>query len=605
MTNIIPNSPIIANKGLISLPDLEKHNQWVNWKYVNVKGKQEKIPFIPGTDNWAKSNDPRTWRSFETASNNAALYEGVGFVFTENDNVSGVDLDTCRDTVTGEIELWAQIIINLCNSYSEISPSQTGVKIFIKGKYKFSKDKTNYLLPQGFNVPTGSKKKMELYRAGVYFTCTYNHLGNTPTSITDNPDLLEILPIIGQLLEKETTYKLLIGEVKDYRSRSEAIHVLLKETARLTKNSEHIYAIADTSLTPKWHEADERYRQREIDQALQAVEDEPVKKADRPTPTFELLTAQEVIDLPPLVMLDTHRKIPKAATVLHYAPSGALKSFYALQEVALPLSQNVPVVYVMGENANTYGERMKAWLTYNELIEPPPHFWALRKGIRLMDDQQVDAFIEFIKPIQPQVIILDTLSTCIAGDGDENKAQDMQKVVGNANRIRDEVQCTVWIIHHTGKSGDYRGSSVLHADVDMVIEQSIVDEKDDKDLENENRKLSMIEAAHFKKILLHYRKWKGKEIKDRYFQAEYREESLVLSEIDKPQKTSRKGALSKTQQKIVQVLREQGELEPQAIISSIDGNERTVRSELSRLVQKGVIEKPKGKGKGYRLVHSG
>ncbi len=361
----------------------------------------------------------------------------------------------------------------------------------------------------------------------------------------------------------------------------------------------------DASFNDHWHKLTHAQKEREIAKALEMVEDEPVKKAERPSPTFELLTAQEIIDLPPLVMLDTHRKIPKASTVLHYAPSGALKSFYALQEVALPLSQNVPVVYVMGENANTYGERMKAWLTYNELIEPPPNFRGLRKGIRLMDDFQVDAFIEFMKPIQPQVIILDTLSTCIAGDGDENKAQDMQKAIGNANRIRDELQCTVWIIHHTGKSGDYRGSSVLYADVDMVIEQSIVDEKDNEDLQNDNRKLSIIEAAHYKKIRLHYHKWKGKEIKDRYFQAEYWDESLVLSEIDKPQKNGSKSALSKTQQKIVQVLREQGELEPQVIISAIGGIESTVRSELSRLVQKGVIEKPKGKGKGYRLVHSG
>ncbi len=74
MTNIIPNSPIITNKGLISLPDLEKHDQWVNWKYVKVKGKLEKIPFVPDKDNWADTSDSKTWRSFEVACNTVSLW---------------------------------------------------------------------------------------------------------------------------------------------------------------------------------------------------------------------------------------------------------------------------------------------------------------------------------------------------------------------------------------------------------------------------------------------------------------------------------------------------------------------------------------------------
>ena len=42
----------------------------------------------------------------------------------------GVDLDTCRDKATGIVEAWALEIINRLGSYTEISPSDVGAKIF-------------------------------------------------------------------------------------------------------------------------------------------------------------------------------------------------------------------------------------------------------------------------------------------------------------------------------------------------------------------------------------------------------------------------------------------------------------------------------------------
>jgi hypothetical protein len=42
----------------------------------------------------------------------------------------GVDLDSCRTPPTGEIEVWAQQVIDRFGSYAEVSPSGTGVKIF-------------------------------------------------------------------------------------------------------------------------------------------------------------------------------------------------------------------------------------------------------------------------------------------------------------------------------------------------------------------------------------------------------------------------------------------------------------------------------------------
>ena len=45
-------------------------------------------------------------------------------------HVGGLDLDTCRDKTTGEIEPWAQAAIDRFDTYTEVSPSAAGVKLF-------------------------------------------------------------------------------------------------------------------------------------------------------------------------------------------------------------------------------------------------------------------------------------------------------------------------------------------------------------------------------------------------------------------------------------------------------------------------------------------
>ncbi len=272
MIDILLNSSPSVNEEDISLPELEQLDQWVVHR--------AKVPYIADTGELAKTNDPSTWRSFQVAIEDVEDYDGPGFVFSDTDNVSGIDLDHCCNSESEDLELWAIVILRLCNSYTEISFSGNGLHILIKGKFKFDKAKKTFILPKKFQVSKTDKdtKKMELFRKDTYFAVTYNHLPNTPTEIVDNPDLLEILPIVGKLLEKDVTYKLLIGEVDSFKSRSEALHVLLKEIARLTKNAAHIYAIANASLNPKWHEEDERYREREIEKALAVVEDEAAPK---------------------------------------------------------------------------------------------------------------------------------------------------------------------------------------------------------------------------------------------------------------------------------------------------------------------------------------
>jgi len=152
--------------------------QWLCWRSETREGKSTKIPYSPYTSVRASSTDPETWGSYEEAV--AACkkhgYSGIGVVFTLEDDLCGVDLDGCVDPETGEIERWAREIIDELDSYSEISPSGTGVHVLIRGT-----------LPPGRN----RKGRFEAYDRGRYFTVTERHLAGTPQSIESRQEQLE------------------------------------------------------------------------------------------------------------------------------------------------------------------------------------------------------------------------------------------------------------------------------------------------------------------------------------------------------------------------------------------------------------------------------
>jgi hypothetical protein len=153
--------------------ELLTYNHWVAWKYETRNGKPTKIPVDPKTGYNAATNQPGTWGSYEeTISFLGARPEcvGIGFMFSADDPYVGIDLDKRRSTENNEIESWAQEIIDQANSYTEISPSGTGVHIWVKGE-----------------LPAGGRRKgqIEMYFAGRYFTMTGNHLSGTPSTIED------------------------------------------------------------------------------------------------------------------------------------------------------------------------------------------------------------------------------------------------------------------------------------------------------------------------------------------------------------------------------------------------------------------------------------
>ena len=106
-------------------------------------------------------------------------FAGVGFVLTEEDGFTGIDLDKCRDPVTGKLDLWAEDIVALGETYFEVSPSGTGLRAFVRGKIA--------------KTVKSDVAHVEVYRSLRYLTITGDHIDGTPEDIRPAPLTLEFL----------------------------------------------------------------------------------------------------------------------------------------------------------------------------------------------------------------------------------------------------------------------------------------------------------------------------------------------------------------------------------------------------------------------------
>ena len=157
-------------------------HQFVLWRYQVRDGKQTKVPHtFMGYQ--ADVTNPEHWTTFECALKFAArpgFADGIGFVFTTADEFSGLDLDNCYPSDAAECAPWAAGILEKFNdTYSEVSPSDKGVKIWCKAK-----------APRCGRWPIGAGA-IEVYDRARFFTVTGRSAG--VSVITDHQADVELL----------------------------------------------------------------------------------------------------------------------------------------------------------------------------------------------------------------------------------------------------------------------------------------------------------------------------------------------------------------------------------------------------------------------------
>jgi len=162
--------------------ELRARPQWFCWRYKQRNKDQfSKVPINPCTGGDGKPNAPTTCGTFVqawTRYNNHADINGIGFLFTPDDDFAGVDLDDCRDPETGTLEPWAAAVVHNLNSYTEVSPSGTGVKIFLRATKQGKREREG---------------QVEIYDRSHYFTVTGHHLPGTPRNVEKRQEALNLL----------------------------------------------------------------------------------------------------------------------------------------------------------------------------------------------------------------------------------------------------------------------------------------------------------------------------------------------------------------------------------------------------------------------------
>ena len=110
--------------------ELKERGMFCLWKYEERDDCLTKVPYkINGFK--GDSTNRATFTDFNTAASHRSGYDGIGIgVF---DDICAIDIDHCVEN--GVLSDMAEDIIARMDTYTEYSPSGTGVRISYKDKY--------------------------------------------------------------------------------------------------------------------------------------------------------------------------------------------------------------------------------------------------------------------------------------------------------------------------------------------------------------------------------------------------------------------------------------------------------------------------------------
>lgn len=172
MNATVTNPQIYNEVWFMDVPrELRQKPNWVLWQLEDVNGRSTKIPYQVNGQK-ASSTDPSTWSTFDKVVDTPlSAFQGVGVV--TDGSFIGFDLDGCRNPQTGEIKQWAQRIVDTLGTYTEVTPSGYGVRVYALGQLPDGPRRFSVAVSAGF----GEKVGIEVYETQRYFAVTGNRLG--------------------------------------------------------------------------------------------------------------------------------------------------------------------------------------------------------------------------------------------------------------------------------------------------------------------------------------------------------------------------------------------------------------------------------------------
>jgi primase-polymerase (primpol)-like protein len=181
--------------------ELKGFRQWVNWR-LDI---DRKVPVNPTTLSNAGVQWPNTWSSFDKARDVAIRNElGIGFVLTADDPYTYVDSDHCVDE-RGEVSDQTRAILCLLAGYVELSPSGTGLHIWMKSELPINR--------RGVGI--------EIYSSKRWMTMTGRH----------NPHIQPVIPERTAQSAKRQTPR---GDESHHNARF-ALHLAIRTVLQSTR----------------------------------------------------------------------------------------------------------------------------------------------------------------------------------------------------------------------------------------------------------------------------------------------------------------------------------------------------------------------------------
>lgn len=198
-----------------ALDALRDERVWVAWDDEGGR----KVPKSPHGGN-ARTNDPSTWGTYAEAESarKRSGFTGVGIMLT--DGYTGIDLDGALDS-DGNVRPWAQGIVDGMESYTEVSPSGTGLHIIAWAD-------------RSATGPIGRadhRQGIEVYNNGRYFTVTGEQVGDY--GIEDRTERLQdIVRGIFSGISAEQAVRERVGQLAQAQVKRMANRTMERNAAR-------------------------------------------------------------------------------------------------------------------------------------------------------------------------------------------------------------------------------------------------------------------------------------------------------------------------------------------------------------------------------------
>lgn len=175
------------------------------WRYEDRKGKLVKPPRDPRTDFLLRPNQPHSWLSLNTLLSAASItdhgimsaqgveYAGLGRVSQYAvDSIIAIDIDHCVDGA-GTIADWASPYLALADSYGEISPSGSGLRLFVRGVLPESLAGCSYrkIKTKG-SIPESPDSEVQISMSRNFMTLTGQRI-SAATEVATNQEYIDWL----------------------------------------------------------------------------------------------------------------------------------------------------------------------------------------------------------------------------------------------------------------------------------------------------------------------------------------------------------------------------------------------------------------------------